>query len=199
MRHVVGEHRRRVAVIALSFLTFSLTLALLFVIPSFIVVYSAAQGYDKQLTATKTLVDLERKQGGGDTISDIGERAGLLSQALSRRTAVSILREIAPRIPSGITIRNFSYLYTGDGVTATLHGTARTRDALVFFGDALRSSPLFSRVEVPISSLAKSTDIDFTLSLSLGETEPGAPAHAPDVSAGFVPDASAATSAVPLP
>jgi hypothetical protein len=64
-------------------------------------------------------------------------------------------------------------------VTATLKGMARTRDTLVAFGDALRSSPLFSRVDVPIGSLAKSTDITFTLSLLLDQKSASPSVSAP--------------------
>lgn len=175
LHRVVWEHRRRVAVVVLIFLACSMVLALLFAVPSAIVVWSAAGGFDDQLTATKTLVDLQRKQGGGDVLNDIQERADLLEAVLVQRTPTSILEDIVPRIPSGVSVKQFAYSFDAPvavgeaAVTVSVLGTAATRNALITFGDNLRQSPLFSRVEVPVSSLAKSEDIDFSLTLSLDE------------------------------
>ncbi len=163
------EHRRRVAVIVMLLLMFSVVVAMLFIIPSFIVVWSGAGDFDDQLEATKTLVDLQRKQGGGSEIVELSERSVLLEGALVRRTATSILQDIAPRIPEGISVRQFSYSLRDKDVSVSVLGTASTRAALIAFGDALRQSPLFSRVDVPVSSLAKNENIDFTLTLLLDE------------------------------
>jgi len=145
----------------------SAVVAMLFIIPSFIVVWSGASGFDDQLEATKTLVDLQRKQGGGSEVIELSERSTLLEKSLSRRTATSILEDVAPRIPEGVSVRQFAYSLGEKEITVSILGTATTRAALIAFGDALRQSPLFSRVDVPVSSLAKNEDIDFTLTLSL--------------------------------
>lgn len=145
----------------------SAVVATLFIIPSFIVVWSGASGFDNQLEATKTLVDLQRKQGGGSEVVELSERSALLEKSLSRRTATSILEDVAPRIPEGVSVRQFAYSLGEKEITVSILGTATTRAALIAFGDALRQSPLFSRVDVPVSSLAKNEDIDFTLTLSL--------------------------------
>lgn len=166
-RRVRNEHRRRVAVICMLLLMVSAVVATLFIIPSFIVVWSGASGFDNQLEATKTLVDLQRKQGGGSEVVELSERSALLEKSLSRRTATSILEDVAPRIPEGVSVRQFAYSLGEKEITVSILGTATTRAALIAFGDALRQSPLFSRVDVPVSSLAKNEDIDFTLTLSL--------------------------------
>lgn len=168
-RRVTGEHRRRVAIVFMLLLMCSAVVALLFIIPSFIVVWSGASGFDDQLEATKTLVDLQRKQGGGSEVIELSERSVLLEEALSRRSATSILQDIAPRVPEGVSVRQFSYSLGEGDISVSVLGTAATRAALIAFGDALRQSSLFSRVDVPVSSLAKNEDIEFTLTLLLDE------------------------------
>jgi Tfp pilus assembly protein PilN len=166
-QHVAWEHRRRIMVVILLFVSFSMGLALLFSIPSAIVVWSAANGFADQLRATKTLVSLQRKQGGSDQLADLASRADALEASLLQRTPTSILEDIVPRIPEGIRIQHFAYSPEGTGVSVTILGIAETRNALIVFGDKLRQSPLFSRVDVPVGSLAKSENIDFELTLEL--------------------------------
>lgn len=170
-KHVLREHGRRVGVIALALIALSTVFLSLFAIPSAIVTWSGAGGFDQQLEATKTLVTLQRKQGGGDTLTDLSTRAELLAAVLAQPTPSSILQDIVPRIPSGVSVRQFSYAPTDEGVSVTLLGTAATRNALIEFGANLRVSPFFSRVDVPISSLARSEDIEFTLTISLKNTD----------------------------
>lgn len=168
-KRVLWEHRRRVAIVCMLLLMCSAVVALLFIIPSFIVVWSGASGFDDQLKATKILVDLQRKQSGGSEVVELSERSVLLEGSLSRRTATSILEDIAPRIPEGVSVRQFAYSLGNEEISVLILGTATTRAALIAFGDALRQSPLFSRVDVPVSSLAKNENIEFTLTVSLDE------------------------------
>ncbi len=166
-KRVRWERRRRITIVALVFMSCALVMALLFALPSIIVTWFGVKGFDTQLETTKTLVDVQRKQGRGDMLSDLSERAALLEQALSVRTPTSVLEDIVPRIPEGVRIRQFTYTLSGDAVSVAVLGTADTRASLIAFGNALRQSPLFSRVDVPVSSLAKSEDIDFSLALAL--------------------------------
>ena len=53
--------------------------------------------------------------------------------------------------------------------TITLIGVADTRTALANFRDALENHPRYSNVELPISNLAKESNITFTLSLTVNE------------------------------
>ncbi|GMU73830.1 MAG: hypothetical protein AMXMBFR44_0290 [Candidatus Campbellbacteria bacterium] len=169
VKRVLWEHRRRIGIIAIALTSIATVLALLFAIPSAIITWSGVAGFDAQLQATKTLVDLQRKQGGGDVLIDLSSRSNLLEAALSQRTPTSILEDVVPRIPSGVRVMQISYTYGDSGVTVSVLGTATTRAALIAFGNNLRQSALFSRVDVPISSLARSEDIDFGLTLSLSE------------------------------
>lgn len=161
------ERRRRITIVAMVFIACALVMALLFALPSIIVTWFGVKGFDTQLETTKTLVDVQRKQGRGDMLSDLSGRAALLEEALSVRTPTSVLQDIVPRLPEGVRVRQFSYTLSGDAVSVAILGTADTRSALIAFGNNLRQSPLFSRVDVPVSSLAKSEDIDFSLTLAL--------------------------------
>ena len=166
-RTVAWEHRRRVLLVVLLFVIFSVVLLGLFLAPSLMVTWSAIKGYKEQLVATKTLVDLQRRQSGLGELTDLQTRAELLKEVLSQRSFTSILQDITPRIPNDISLLQVAYSAQGNEITVALKGVAETRNALISFGDALRSSALFSHVDVPVSSLARSTDIDFDVTLVL--------------------------------
>ena len=169
-RIVAWERRGRALLVVLLFSICSLVLLMFFLAPSLILARSAVGGFTNQLTATKTLVDLQRRQSGAEILTDIQVRSDLLKDVLSQRSLTSILQEVMPRIPSEVSLQQITYSAQGKKISITLKGIAQTRNALTSLGDSLRSSPLFSRVDIPVSSLARSVDIDFTVTLSLEVT-----------------------------
>jgi Tfp pilus assembly protein PilN len=166
-RTVAWEHRRRILLVVLVFGICSVVLLGLFTAPSWIVTTTAIGGLKDQLVATKTLVDLQRKQSGTEVLTELQVRSELLQGVLSQRSLTAILQDVMPRIPTGVSVHNISYGAKETEVSVTLTGRAQTRTALIALGDSLRSSPLFSRVDVPVSSLARSTDINFVITLVL--------------------------------
>lgn len=168
---VIWERRRRIGVVALVLLGCMVVLLFLFAIPSAIVTWTGSAGFDTQLHATKTLVDLQRKQSGGDVLGDLSARADILEKTLLQRTPTAALETVVERTPPGVSISQFSYTYGTEEISVSVVGRSATRAALIAFGDALRDTGLFSRVDVPVSSLAKSEDIDFSLTLTLKNLE----------------------------
>jgi hypothetical protein len=60
-----------------------------------------------------------------------------------------------------------SYVRAGEGENSTLSigGVATTRDALLSFKKKLEADEKFEEIVLPVSSLAKDTDIDFSLQI----------------------------------
>lgn len=56
---------------------------------------------------------------------------------------------------------------TRDVARFSVSGIAQSREALLQFRDALRSRPEFTAVELPISNLAKATDIEFSMAITI--------------------------------
>lgn len=71
---------------------------------------------------------------------------------------------------NGIRFEKISFV-SQDSNTAniTLEGTAITRDVLVAFSKDLKSSPEFSEVVLPISNLAKDTNVDFVINIRVAK------------------------------
>ncbi len=69
----------------------------------------------------------------------------------------------------GIKILRMTYTYTmpktKSGEKITMFGTASTRSALQQYKRALQAQSFISRVDLPVDSYAKDTDISFTMTL----------------------------------
>ena len=125
---------------------------------------------------------LERGQGDEGTtteyenaVTEIKAANTAANQLITSKNDVLssvVLGEISAMLTSDITLTGFSYA-AQEGVinVVTVRGVATTRASLVAFKDALERKPLFARADVPVSSLAESTNISFELTVSLAKNE----------------------------
>jgi len=82
----------------------------------------------------------------------------------------NIFYEINSRSSDEILFKAF-ILQSGNKNTRTVQvqGVATTREALAQFKTSLESSSLFSQAEIPISDLARDTELPFTITITLTE------------------------------
>jgi len=128
---------------------------------------------------SSTLSTYESEQGtvGDDTdrapIRELGRVAGLLD-ALNVKLDTEPMTELLDNIvlvrPPGIEIASITF--ERSPLSFSLRGTASTRDALVAYKRALEDLERVTEVSSPISDLAKSTNLEFTLSVRLVEQQP---------------------------
>ena len=71
--------------------------------------------------------------------------------------------------PAGVTISSLRFLTLAERSELTIRGDAVSREALLSFRRALEGERHFVSVELPISNLAKTRDINFTLKLVLAK------------------------------
>jgi hypothetical protein len=168
-RELVKEYRLRLVAVVLTLIASALSIGVLFTIPSFFVVYSQERLLKKeqqaQNFATKNdTTDIERALQASD------RRVSLLESRYNRLILADILGLILEKKNAGITLTSFQYEYGQGGiVTLVLMGVAQTREGLVSFEHALEGEQKISSVQLPISDLAASVDIEFTMNLKLEE------------------------------
>jgi hypothetical protein len=85
-----------------------------------------------------------------------------------RSEIASWISLILEKKPAGVIITHFSY--DGDKEKAWVDGTAPNREALLSFQDTLKKTEEFSQVFVPLSSLEREVNVEFTLALT-GQSE----------------------------
>ncbi|MFM2424052.1 MAG: hypothetical protein RLZZ70_441 [Candidatus Parcubacteria bacterium] len=65
-----------------------------------------------------------------------------------------------------ISIGNFQFVRVSTTTSITIGGRADNRQVLAAFRDALEADPLFTEAVLPIASLIKDRDIDFTMTIT---------------------------------
>lgn len=88
-----------------------------------------------------------------------------LSKTSESRTAGSIIADIEKTAPPAISFKTFRIESVKGTTTIQVQGVAETRGSLAEFKKALEASDSFAKADVPISDLAKETDLPFMLTI----------------------------------
>lgn len=141
-------------------------------IPTYVLTSSQITGAkDKsaEIEVTKQAFDL--------AFEEIKVANTLMAQLQKTKTTIpstQIIEEIIRLAPEGLRFSSFGT--TGEAgafKTITVAGNASTRQVLVSFKTNVEASALFHEVVIPLSDLARETDLPFSVSIQL-ETETGA-------------------------
>lgn len=165
-RALKREYRLRVgATLALLFAGVALLLAAA-LIPTYILVGAQINAF---------AIEGEEEGDKEDALTDITNELELTKELLTQlkvpQTGVPtsfIIEEIQNKIPEGVTFDTYYTAPGPDGFERVhVQGTATTREALARFKQELESSPMFETAEVPISDLARETNLTFTVTITL--------------------------------
>lgn len=168
--HLVIRHEYRYRVIG----TFSFLFGVVFLIfgialiPKYILINTQIKEFE---------LDIEKESGKASTVYNYSaeiERSNLIIGQLKKQSfrdveVTTFIREIEKIAPPDITFRGFS-VKEGDNASITaieVQGTAPTRESLALFKENVKQSPLFESAEVPLSDLARKTEIPFTSTLKV--------------------------------
>lgn len=166
-KRLISEYRIRFGITVASFACLLLIVAIVGLFPSYMskrselkfLLEQKEQAEEKNSEASleegialaasnKALVDyLEIRVG---VLRDSPKVTEIVSKALAKRTA-------------GISLRAIDVV----GKQVTLRGVAATRAELIGFHSALREESLFKTSTLPIADIAKSTDAEFAINITL--------------------------------
>jgi hypothetical protein len=164
---VEREYRKRLLTVVWT-LVFILVLAgTVLSLPSYFMISAKKAAADisfaSSVTPAPETIDLEAQ------VKNIETKTNLLSPSFNQKLLASVLEQVAIKVAQpGISITGLSLKRGGQGSTGSisLSGVARTRDNLVSFSKVLSADPTLQNVSLPVSALAKSKDIPFTLSVN---------------------------------
>ncbi|MEK7163182.1 MAG: hypothetical protein AAB775_00505 [Patescibacteria group bacterium] len=164
-RKIVGEYRRRLSVFGLSLVLFSVLVLAGLALPVFINLRA-----ERNATLMSRKAVSQKMTDGGFSeietrVKKLNEMAAIINQRSGERPLVSIIEKIIREKESGISVSSLSMERKNDGWTITVAGRAMSREALSNFSKKLAVMPSFSAVDLPVSSLAKSENISFIVSL----------------------------------
>ncbi len=170
-RLLLSEYKTRFLIVSLVALLVLILLGIVFLLPSLFLADAKNQAVNSRIKILKDTV-LSKQDS---TISTIFESTKsdlkLLTSGQDSLSLRTLLETIINDRISGISIRSFSFsrIEADGSILATIKGVYTERDSLVAFRKSLEREKIFNRVDLPISSLAKSKNADFTIELVASE------------------------------
>lgn len=164
-KRLFKEYRIRLVTVFLFFVSmfFLISTALLF--PSYISLSSEKSLYEVESKNLKKQIELKDKEGLATTLAKIQSN---LSLAKPNETAIyRAIGAILNQTNTNISITSIGYTRGGAGAQSSLNlqGVAKNRESLIGFSNNLKKELIFSSVNLPVSNLAKQTDVKFNLTL----------------------------------
>lgn len=162
------EYRIRLAIVGVFAVAALVLASLVLLVPSYMLAVS------KYNFVADELARLEQKQSGAGQekevsaqIKEVNKKINLFlgtEKGVTRTPSEVILEIIAAKDPA-VKVQSILYDIKPDLERLVLSGKANDRDSLARFIETLKKDPSFSKVDLPIGSYVKSTNIDFTLVL----------------------------------
>lgn len=163
------EYRIRLAIFLLFFMSCSVLIGILALIPSYILSYS------QEKVALNDIEKLQksRKNSGVDVLLKELSQASKIATKIKNSTKDSSPSKLIALIVSyknqGITIDSFDIVssQTATSTMVNIRGKASTRDLLIKFKERLISDGSVLKVDLPVSDLVKNRDIQYNMKISL--------------------------------
>lgn len=159
----------RLLVVSFTILSISVLVASVSIAPAYFL-----SSVKKNLINTKLETQKNESMPSLDQTSlavavDLEKKLNLIEKVKVDKYLVSqkIINEIMLEKMSNIKINRITYQNNATkGKTVSINGTAGSREHLILFRKALEDSILFEKVNLPISSFVKGSNIQFSLSLT---------------------------------
>lgn len=164
------EYRLRLFIFFFFFMSCAVLVGIASIIPAFLLSFSQEKDALNHVKA----IEKSRKEKGIDSI--VKELSGgsvilkKLNDNSNGRIYSKMIFQIINDKPNGLTINSFDIASTKNAtssIVVVIQGKAPTRELLVNFKDKLESDPLVTKVELPVSDLAKNKDISYSMKVSL--------------------------------
>lgn len=163
-RAVVREYWLRVVVVVFMLLSAAFLLVGSLNIPSYVLIDSQLVAYEQEYTEAQQKKEaFEDEEKAIKEANQLAKHLGMFSET---PTFSELIAELDALAGTGVVISQFSAAKTKKEITSiTISGTAYRRSDLTSFSDRVEAHPLFMQAEVPLSNLAKDSDIFFQISV----------------------------------
>lgn len=160
------EYRRRLFTVILWGIAVSTLVASLLLIPSFVLSRQREEAASARVLALSRRADAEKSAQVSAELAEVSTLLTLLATRAPTPSVFDVVRTIAAKRPPGVSFENIAFAPFSQGTFGVqISGVAENRAALVAFNRALETAGTFTRVELPLSNLAKSEDITFSINV----------------------------------
>jgi hypothetical protein len=157
----------RAGVVLLFFVSIAGVIGIVSLLPSFVYITSEKISGERSLFSLR---DVNKEKTGTESIGEITKQANVLTLFKDRsksKTNYSSIIESILGVRGAVTLNSMSVSRIGTtAVVVVLRGIAPSRDSLVAFKGRLESAISGNKVDLPVSELAKSKDLQFSLTVT---------------------------------
>ncbi len=164
------EYRLRVATILFGFLASGLFIAVVSIIPSYIISTTKINELQTRSDALKIQLGDSASTPLSGTLRDVKDLTTALTPTASSSTYSRVIENVVRARVAGITLDHIG-VSLGEQGTVEISGSAKTREALVSFKQQLARVSDVQSVDSPISDLTKSSNIGFNIHIILKHHE----------------------------
>lgn len=133
-------------------------------LPSYVTLYLEHARLEEETENALVQINKKNSQGLSTTLEDIKSMVALVG--LEETQIYKAIRLISIKRPFGVSITSLDYTHKGDGSAISFQGIASSRSALLAFQKELQNEKIFEIVDLPISNLAKDTDVKYSIVIS---------------------------------
>jgi len=162
--NLLRQYRLRLAIIALFLFSGSIFIALILLVPSYFLVKVDKNGIlQEKLVVEKSI----NEEGDKDIEKALAElKSDILILNTVDQNPSSLISFILEKKSKGVHLNEFAYKYFPEESTLSVSGRADSRKELIAFSKKLELNPQFKEVDLPISNLAKDSNIPFTINIT---------------------------------
>lgn len=158
-------YRMRLVVVALLLFLAIETVSILLLLPSYIISRENTDSARQNLATLQNRLKKTDVETLTKEMRKTKERLDFLKTASTTTRVTDILAASLGKRPAGLSVREVHAGKNGAFWNVELRGIAENREMLRSFARELRTSPVFSSVEVPVSSFAKEVELNFVVEL----------------------------------
>lgn len=168
------EYRVRFAIVFLVVMSFVAVLGCAFILPAWILADIKEQTVEKRLAVAEDAVSRNQDGELNAILDSTKQEIKLLRNEEGFLPFRTVLETIIDNRTSGISLQQFSFsrISVESDVAVIVKGIYRDRDSLVNFRKNLEREKMFTRVDLPIASLAKGRDAEFSIELTAVSPKP---------------------------
>jgi hypothetical protein len=150
---------------------FFLTLILLSIVslvPSLLLSKSKGEDAERQVGLVQEFIRLQEEGGITQEVENIQNQLALLENELNEAAAARSIISLSEEISSGVILESIRFeRLDNKKAHIVVSGFAQTRDDLLLFAKSVEQEPAFVGIDLPVSNLAKSTDISFLFTVNV--------------------------------
>ncbi len=160
------EYLRRLAVVSGIFLSLSILVFIIILLPALLLAKNQKHNYERQLFLSQQQLVLSGAAGAILAAEDLNSKLEIFGKGQKEAGEISgIIAVIIGNKTDGIKLDAFLY----DKGKIIVRGESETRKELLSFIEALKRERQFTEVESPASNLLKEKDIEFNILIGLAK------------------------------